>query len=338
MEIKKTGVLLINLGTPDSPKTSDVRSYLFQFLNDKRVIDLPFLLRKFLVNFVIVPFRAPGSAKEYKKLWDEETGSPLRHYSELLSNKLQKNLGEKYHVHLAMRYKNPSITNVMEDMKLLNYERIIVLPLFPQYASASSGSAIEAVMDEIKKWWVIPELVIAGPFFDHPDYINAVVAKGIQHDVNDYDHVLFSYHGLPNRHLDKVYPSGPCSHHNCEDSITEDNYFCYKAECYETTRQIAKRMGIPKDKYTVCFQSRLDKDWVEPFSDKAIVQLAKEGKKRLLMFSPAFTADCLETIVEIGEGYQELFVEHGGEKIQLVESLNDSDEWVECLKNIIWKF
>lgn len=331
----KIGVLLINLGTPDSPSVSDVRKYLFEFLNDPRVIDINPIGRFFLVNFIIVPFRVFKSAKIYKELWTEN-GSPILLYGESVKEKLQKELGEQFDVELAMRYQNPSLDDVLARMRKKNYHKIIVFPLFPQYASASTGSAIDKAIKIISKWWVIPELRIISQFYDDEGYINSVVEQGKKHNINNYDHVLFSYHGLPVRQVDKVYEDGkPCDDHNCENEVTEDNKYCYKAVCYATTRMIAERLSIPKEKYTVCFQSRLDKDWLEPFSDKVVIEQAKKGAKKLLVFSPAFVADCLETTIEIGAEYQELFEKHGGEKVQLVESLNDHPLWVNALKNMI---
>jgi ferrochelatase len=330
----KTGVLLINLGTPDSPSVGDVRSYLSQFLNDPRVIDIPWLLRKILVNLIIVPFRAPKSAKIYKKLWTPN-GSPLLYYSLRVKELLQKELNSEYDVHLAMRYKNPSIPDVMAEMKKSNYKKIIVLPLFPQYASASTGSAHDEVMRVLRTWWVIPDVTFISQYYDHPTFIRGILERAKKYDLNEFDHILFSYHGLPERHVDKVYSSGRCADHNCENEITEENKFCYKATCYATTRLLASELNIPKDKHTVCFQSRLDEKWLKPFSDKVVEDCARKGMKKILVFSPAFTADCLETIIEIGEEYQEIFKEHGGEKVQLVESLNDHPLWITCLKEIV---
>lgn len=330
----KTGVLLVNLGTPDSPSVKDVRSYLSQFLNDPRVIDIPWLSRKMLVNFIIVPFRAPKSAKIYKKLWTPK-GSPLLVYSEAVQKLLQSSLGDEYDVHLAMRYKNPSIPDVMEAMRTQNYDRIVVLPMFPQYASASTGSALDEVMRVVRKWWVIPEIRFISQYYDHPTFIDAVVERGRAHDLAKYDHILFSYHGLPERQVDKVYDEGLCTDHNCEHEITPDNKYCYKATCYATTRLIAQKLGISEGRYTVCFQSRLDKKWLKPFSDVVVEECAKKGMKNILVFSPAFTADCLETIIEIGEEYQEIFEKHGGQKVQLVESLNDHPLWIQCLKELV---
>lgn len=331
----QTCVLLVQLGTPDSPSVRDVRRYLFEFLNDPRVIDIPALLRAFLVNVIIVPFRAPKSAKVYQHLWTEK-GSPLLLYTEEITELLQRELGNEYKVEFAMRYQNPSMEEVLGRIKKANYKKIIVLPLFPQYASATTGSAVEKVMKIISKWWVIPEVKFIGQFYNHPKFIEAFAERGRQYDHNSYDHVIFSYHGLPISQVDKVYEDGkPCDDHDCETTLTEDNKHCYKATCYATTRLLAAKLGIPESRYTVSFQSRLDKKWLEPFSDNVIIKKAKEGAKKILVFSPAFVADCLETTVEIGYEYQQLFTEHGGEKIQLVESLNAHPLWIEAMKEMV---
>jgi ferrochelatase len=335
--MNKTGILLIQLGTPDSPSVPDVRKYLREFLNDARVIDIPWLARKILVNLIIVPVRAPKSAKVYEKLWTNN-GSPLLYYSVCLKDKLQKIIGDKYEIELAMRYQNPSMGEVLERMRKKNYKRILILPLFPHYASATSGSATAKAMKIIKKWWVIPEVKMITQFWDNEGYLNSFTERGRQYKINEYDHVLFSFHGLPVRQVDKVHLDGrPCADHKCENEITDENKYCYKAQCYSTSRVLAERLNIPAEKYTVSFQSRLDKNWLTPFTDKLIIELADKGAKKLLVFSPAFVADCLETVIEIGDEYQELFKKHGGEKIQLVESLNNDDRWAEAVKNLIEK-
>ncbi|MGB0166429.1 MAG: ferrochelatase [Luteibaculum sp.] len=327
-------VLLLNLGTPKAPTVPKVRQYLSQFLNDPRVIDINPIGRALLVNGIIVPFRAPKSTKIYKELWTP-AGSPLLIHGENLKKKVQEELGDEYKVELAMRYQEPSIPDVLERIRKFNPKEIIVFPLFPQYASSSTGSALQAVMDVVRKWWVIPELRFVSQYFDREDYIEAQaeVAKDYPHE--NYDHVLFSYHGLPERQVDKVYDDDLCQDHNCETRYERDNQFCYKAACFETTRLIAKRMGIPEEKYTVGFQSRLDKKWLTPFSDELVEAFAKAGHKKLLVFSPAFTADCLETTIEIGDEYDEIFKEHGGEELQLVPSLNDNPKWVQTVVNIV---
>ncbi|MEY3728221.1 MAG: hypothetical protein RL098_1697 [Bacteroidota bacterium] len=338
--MKKTGVLLIQLGTPDSPRVSDVRSYLSEFLNDPRVIDIPFLLRAILVNGIIVPFRAPKSAKVYKELWELGEGkSPLLTHSLKLQSLLQDAFKDQdVTFELAMRYKNPSLDTVLERMRKANYDRIIILPLFPQYASASSGSAIEKAMNIIRKWWVIPEIKIISQFYENEGYLGSIVENAKQFKLADYDHILFSYHGLPERQVDKVYDgSDLCQDQPCETTINDDNKFCYKATCYATTRLVAERLGLHEDQYTVCFQSRLDKKWLTPFSDKVVEEWGKKGAKKLLVFSPAFVADCLETLIEIGDEYQEIFEEHGGEKVQLVPSSNTHPLFVNGLRELIQK-
>jgi ferrochelatase len=340
----KNCVLLINLGTPDSPSVKDVRKYLFEFLNDPRVIDINPIGRFFLVNFIIVPFRAPKSAKIYKELWTDRSlpagrqGSPIMIYGESVKEKLQKELGDDFDVELAMRYQSPGLDEVCARMEKRGYEKIVILPLFPQYASASTGSAIEKAIKLISKWWVIPEIKIISQFYDDENYLNCVIEQSKKYNLNDFDHILFSYHGLPERQVDKVYSDGkPCKDRKCEDEINENNKYCYKATCFATTRMLAEKLNLSKEKYTVCFQSRLDKDWLEPFSDKVVEAWAKKGAKKLLVFSPAFVADCLETTVEIGIEYQKIFKDNGGEKVQLVESLNDHPMWIDTLKKMVLK-
>lgn len=338
----KTAVLIVNLGTPGSPSVKDVRNYLFEFLNDPRVIDIPAIARFLLVNFIIVPFRAPKSAKIYRELWthngipDGRRGSPILYYGKSVQEKLQKSLGNEFDVYLAMRYKNPSIDDVLSEIYKKDYKRIIVVPLFPQYASATTGSVIDKVMKTLSEWWVIPEIKFISQFYNDSGFINTFVERAKKYNLEEYDHVLFSYHGLPLRQVDKVYKDGSlCEEHNCETEINETNQYCYKATCYATTRLIAEKLNLSNEKYTVCFQSRLDKDWLEPFADKVIIEQAKKGAKKLLVLSPAFVADCLETLIEIGVEYQKLFEEHGGEKVQLVESLNDHPLWIETLKKMV---
>lgn len=338
--MKKTAVLLIQLGTPDSPKTSDVRRYLSEFLNDPRVIDLPWLARKLLVNGIIVPFRAPKSAKIYKELWDLGKGqSPLLVHTQKVQEKLKVRLkSSNVDVYMAMRYQNPSMADVMEEMRALHYDHVIVLPLFPQYASASSGSAIERAMKIMSTWWTTPEISIVNQFWDNSGYIDSIVERSKAFNLKDYDHILFSYHGLPEKHVDKVYEGDSlCSEAPCETEINDKNSMCYKATSYATTRLIADKLGLKEEDYTVCFQSRLDKKWLTPFSDKVVEEQGRRGAKKLLAFSPAFVADCLETVIEIGHEYQDIFEDHGGEKIQLVPSSNDHERFIDGLEEIIRK-
>ncbi|PBQ32625.1 ferrochelatase [Sphingobacteriaceae bacterium] len=333
----KKAVLLINLGTPDAPSAGKVGKYLTEFLNDKRVIDINPVGRFILVNLIIVPFRSFKSSKLYQAIWTKE-GSPLLLNSILLKEKLQAKLGNDYIVELAMRYQTPGIKSVLEKLRAQRPEKIHVLPLYPQYASSSTGSTLEEVFDKIKGWEVIPNLNIISKFYDHPRFIEALVSQAKKYKIEDYDHVLFSYHGLPERQIRKGsahYGGDTCQMGACCNSITKNNQYCYRANCFETTRQLVKALNIPADKHTTAFQSRLDNKWLKPFSDKVVEELANKGAKKVLVFSPAFVADCLETIYEIGTEYQEIFEHHGGEKITLVESLNASDEWVEAVRGMV---
>ncbi|MFL5752371.1 MAG: ferrochelatase [Bacteroidia bacterium] len=336
----KTGVLLINLGTPDSPSTGNVRKYLTEFLNDRRVIDISAFGRFVLVNGIIVPFRSSKSAKLYRQIWTDE-GSPLLIHTKNVTAKLQAALGNDYIVEFAMRYQNPDIKSALEKLRKEKPSKIIILPLYPQYASSSTGSTLEKLFNELKEWEVIPSLNIISKFYDDENYINAFVEEGKKFNIGEFDHVLFSYHGLPERHIKKGsahYGSDYCQlSDKCCSTINRSNQYCYRASCFYTTREIAKKLNIPVEKYTVSFQSRLNDKWIKPYSDEVIKEKAKQGIKRMLVFSPAFVADCLETIYEIGTEYNEIFREHGGEKIELVKSLNDNEAWVETLKKMILK-
>jgi len=333
----RIGVLLVNLGTPDSPQVPDVRKYLREFLLDERVIDIPTVQRNLLVRGIIAPFRAPKSAKTYKEIWTDE-GSPLLVYSKQLLKKMHGALGENYIVELAMRYQQPSIDNGLQKLKDERCSEIIVVPLFPHYASASFGSVVQKVMEIVGAWQTIPAIRFTGSFHNHPLFIKAFCAIGSAHQPENYDHVLFSYHGLPERQILKGADGNECLTGNCCGNLHAKNYLCYRAQCFDTSRLIAAQLNIPDEKYTVCFQSRLGKTpWIKPYSSNVVEQLAKEGKRTILMFSPAFVADCLETIYEIAVEYHEEFKHAGGEKIQLVESLNDSQLFVDCLVDMIGK-
>lgn len=339
MSKAKTGVLLINLGTPDSPETPDVRKYLREFLMDRRVIDIPWLNRFFLINFVIAPLRAPKSSKVYKELWDEK-GSPLLYFGIELKELVQKALGDEYLVSFGMRYQNPPLQSAIKELEGKGLEKIIIVPLFPQYSSAANGSAIEKAMELIRSWEVIPEISIVSKFFDHPLFIKTFAKLGRKYmEKTDYDHFIFSYHGLPERQILKSSVDSYCQlNSKCCAKYHSKNRYCYRAQSYETTRLLAAELGIPEEKYTVCFQSRLGKTpWIKPYADDVIKELAQSGKKKVLFFSPSFIADCLETTIEGGVEYKEMFVEHGGQEWQLVESLNNDPMWIECVKDLVVK-
>ncbi|MGA0555498.1 ferrochelatase [Larkinella sp. VNQ87] len=337
--IGKTGVLIVNLGTPDSPSVPDVRKYLREFLMDGRVIDIPYPQRYLLVNGIIAPFRAPKSAKVYREVWTEN-GSPLKYYGEVVEQELQRELGDDYVVKLAMRYQNPSIGAGLSAFQQLGLTDIIVIPFFPQYASATTGSVYQKVMEVVADWQIIPRIEFVNSFLDHPKFIEGFVQRARPYlEAESFDHFLFSYHGLPERQIRKGDITGRvCKLGDCCASLTAMNQYCYRAQCFETTRLLVRALGIPEGKYTTTFQSRLGKDpWIQPYTEDVVKELGEKGVKSVLAFSPAFVADCLETTIEVGEEYKELFEKHGGHRWQLVESLNDSPLWIELLVDLVKK-
>jgi ferrochelatase len=336
--MSKKGVLLINLGTPDSPSTADVRKYLREFLMDPLVIDINPISRNLLVKGIIVPTRGPKSAKLYQAIWDEKTGSPLLHYSLLQQKLLQKKLGDEYVVELAMRYQSPSIESALQRLKDALIYDIVVIPLFPQYASASTGSVYDKMMDLVKAWMTKPTIRFINSFHDDKLMIETFADNARKYKPETYDHILFSFHGLPQRQLIKAdHTHKTCLKSvDCCQKLTDANRFCYSAQSHDTARLIAAELNLPKEKYTVCFQSRLGNDpWVQPYTIDMIHQMAKEGKKRLLVFCPAFVADCLETVYEVPVEYGTEFKKLGGEIVQLVESLNDSPKFIEALAKMV---
>ena len=330
----KRALLIVNLGTPNKPTYFSVFKYLRQFLMDRRVININPILRFFLVNLIICPTRSFSSTKIYKKVWNKETGSPLLHNTKKLAQKIQSKLPE-YTVEYAMRYQNPSIENVLNKLLIQNPDEIIILPLFPHYAAATTGSVYEEVSRILSKKWVVPKIKFINQFYDNDKFIDAWVEKARKFNINSYDKIIFSYHGIPNSHVDNVYENSVCNDHDCESKITEDNKFCYKATTYETTKLIASRLNINPENYLVTYQSRLTNKWLSPFTDEVLQSMANEGNKNVLVFSPSFTADCLETIIEIGDEYNELFISSGGQKLDYVESLNYSDLWSDAIISII---
>ena len=330
------GILLVNLGTPDSAKPREVKRYLTQFLTDRRVIDIPYILRQLLVRGIIIPRRYKASSKLYQTIWKKE-GSPLKIYSYELKGKLQESLGSTFQVELAMRYQNPSIEESLE--KLRSCEKIVVVPLFPQYASATTGSVYQEVFRILQSWEVIPSLVCLSEFSTDKEVIQAFCESAQENDLSEYDHFLFSYHGLPARQVQKADRCNHClQSSDCCQKLTEKNRTCYAAQCVATTTAICQELRLPKESVSHCYQSRLGKDpWLQPYASDVLEKLAKKGKKRLLVFSPAFVADCLETLQEIAIEYQAEFKKWGGEKLDLVEGLNSRSKWVLALKSVILK-
>lgn len=337
--MSKKGVLLVNLGTPDSPSVKDVRKYLREFLMDKYVIDLPYLYRWFLVNVIIATFRGPKSAEIYQQLWTEK-GSPLMYYGKIVTQLLQNKLGNEFPVFFAMRYQNPSIQNVLEDIKKQNITDLTVVPLYPQYASSTTKSSIEKVEQELKKINYAPKIKFIENFLTNEKFITTFAELGNKYwDTKEFDKVIFSFHGVPERHITKDCSNDYCKlDDHCCSSYNASNKFCYRAQCHETARLIAKKMDLKEEEFEITFQSRLETrtrdPWLKPYTDLVIAELAQKGCKRILAFSPSFVADCLETTIEVGEEFREVFIENGGEKWQLVESLNDHPLWIEALEEL----
>ncbi len=332
------GVLLVNLGTPAKPKASAVRSYLREFLSDHRVIDIPALPRWLLVNLIIVPFRATRSAAAYRKVWTD-AGSPLLKYSAELARQVSEKLGSNYAVELGMRYGTPSITSAMETLVRRGASTIRVLPLYPQYAASSTGSAVAEVLDVAQDLWDPPKIQILQPFCDHPGFVASFVEQGGPiMEVQEPDHILFSFHGLPERQIRKSDRSGDYClvREDCCLNQNLMNQNCYRHQCYRSAGAIAQALQLPKDQYSVSFQSRLGRTpWIQPYTDFVLPELARQGKKRVTVFCPSFVADCLETLEEIGIRARASFKEAGGESLQLVPCPNSHPTWVKAVCEMV---
>ncbi|MGE4170148.1 MAG: ferrochelatase [Candidatus Margulisiibacteriota bacterium] len=331
----KHGILLVNLGSPDSPAVHDVRRYLAQFLMDARVIDVPWLLRFLIVYLTILPSRPKETAKAYQSIWHPE-GFPLIRLTKQVQTLLQAQVEAP--VEIAMRYGNPSIqaglSALLQDLQI---GHIRVVPLYPHYAMSSYETVVEEVKRCLKSLRPV-EVDFVPPFYSHPDYISALVASAKPVLDEPYDHLLFSYHGLPERHLKKSDPtkSHCLSSTNCCFQPSPAHETCYRHQVYETSRLFVEAAGITDGRWSVSFQSRLGRDpWLQPYTDEVIPKLAKAGVKRLLVMCPAFVSDCLETIEEIGDRGRELFLENGGESFTLIPCLNENPEWISCLKQLV---
>ncbi len=326
----KKGLLLINLGTPNHPDVRSVRRYLREFLADKRVITLPAPLRYLLLYGVILPFRAKQTAHAYQQIWTAN-GSPLLLNSLALQEKIQTLVNDEYIVSLGMRYGEPSIETALTQLS--SCSEITVLPLYPQYSSAATGSSIEKVLTLIAEKNTLPSLRVIRDFHNHPDFISAVTAT-IKPYLPTHDYILFSYHGLPEQHLIQ----GGCElrcQSACPPTLNNETS-CYRAQCFQTTRSIANQLELNTEQFSTSFQSRLGKTpWIKPYTDEVLSNLANRGVKRLAIVCPSFVADCLETIEEIGIRANEQWLKLGGEQLTLVPCLNDSDLWVTAILKII---
>ncbi|MEB3187596.1 MAG: ferrochelatase [bacterium] len=336
--LPRTGLLLVNLGTPDAPRAPEVRRYLKQFLHDPRVIDIPAIARWLLVNGIILPFRPRKSAAAYRTIWTEQ-GSPLLLHGQALATAMQERLGPDVPVRLAMRYGNPGIEPVLDEMRRLGVDRLVVCPLYPQYAASSTGSSLEEVFRVVGKAWNVPAVSVVEPFYDHPAFIRALADAARPHlERFGADHLLLSYHGLPVRQVQKSDDTG--SHcqiaSGCCDRITEANRACYRAHSFATSRALLAALGWDPARSTTSFQSRLGRTpWIPPYTDVLLPELVKSGVRRLAVMTPSFVADCLETLEEVGIRAREDFLEAGGEDLVQIPCLNSDPVWVEALHEIL---
>lgn len=329
-------ILLVNLGSPDSPSVPDVRRYLNEFLMDGRVIDVAWPIRRFVVGMILIK-RPHESGEAYEKIWTKD-GSPLVTSSRNVQKLLQQRLTVP--VELAMRYQNPSIESAVKKLADKGVTETLLIPLFPHYAMSSYETAVVRVEEVAKKLAPQMKITVQPPYYDHPDYIAALVASAKDY-LKDYDHLLFSYHGIPERHLAKSDPTGcHCLKvENCCEVASPAHATCYRAQCFATTREFVKLAGVPKEKYSVSFQSRLGKDpWLKPYTDYELARLPNEGKKRMLVICPAFVSDCLETIEEIGMRGCEEFMAGNGKEFTRIPCMNEHPAWVTALEGMAKKF
>lgn len=315
-----TGVLLVNLGTPDAPTASATRRYLAEFLADPRVIEIPKLAWMLILHGIILRVRPKKSAAKYQTVWTPE-GSPLLVISQRQAAAIQKQLGDTALVKLGMRYGNPSIQKALREFQQAGVRKIIVLPLYPQYAAATTGSTFDAVTRELQQWRFVPELHFINNYSDQPLFIDAL-AKSIQEDFDQYgkpEKLLLSYHGMPKRNLE-----------------LGDPYFCF---CQKTTRLVAEKLGLAKEDYITTFQSRFGyAEWLQPYTDATLTDLANKGIKNVAIISPAFSADCLETLEELETENREVFVHAGGADYRYIPALNDRADHIDALADIIKKY
>jgi ferrochelatase len=316
----KTGILLTNLGTPDEPTPPSLRTYLKQFLSDGRVIETPKAIWWFILNGIVLRTRPAKSAKAYQSVWTDD-GSPLLLYTKKQKNLIKQQLEKKYPkliFDIGMRYGNPSIAEGLNNLRNQNCDRIIVLPLYPQYCAATTGSTFDAVALELQQWRWVPSLRFIGSYYDQPLYIQAL-KNSIEEFWRKNDKpkkLLFSYHGIPKKYLDKG-----------------DPYHCF---CRKTTRLVAESMNLPEGNYMTTFQSRFGPaEWLQPYTDKTIESLAKEGIDDIHVISPAFSSDCLETIEELNEENREIFIENGGKKFGYIPCLNDREDHILLLTSLL---
>ena len=329
--MSKKAVLLLNLGSPDSTKVPDVRRYLREFLSDGRVLDVNPILRSIVLNLFILPFRPRKSAAAYATIWTEE-GSPL-----IVTSKKQRDLlaaKVDVPVHLAMRYGRPAVPDVMRQIVAEGTDELFIVPLYPHYAMSSYETAVVQAMEEVARQKPDMKTTLLQPYYDDPEYIDALADATRPHLEHGYDTLVFSYHGVPERHLRKSDPShAHClTVPDCCHCASPSHATCYRHQCVRTMELLVERLGIPKEKTVLAFQSRLGRDpWLTPQTDVTVERLGREGKKKLLVICPSFVADCLETLEEVAEGCKETFEEAGGEHLELIPCLNENPKWIDFL-------
>lgn len=329
--MQKNAVLLVNLGSPDSTSVADVRIYLREFLSDDRVLDSAKLIQQFVLNCFILPTRPKRSAEAYQKVWTDQ-GSPLIVTSQNIQTLLQERIDD--HVELAMRYGNPSIPTAIGNLKEKGITRLLLVPLYPHYAMSSYETVVVRVMEEVAVQMPDLEVETVQPFYNDPDYIEALYQSAKPYLDTEFDHLLFSYHGIPARHLTKADSSN--AHclvvKDCCSTCSPAHATCYKAQTLATTNAFVKRAGIASEKYSISFQSRLGREpWLEPYTDLVLPELVKGGKKRILVIMPAFVSDCLETLEEIAMEGKVQFLDAGGESFQAIPCLNEHPAWIDFL-------
>lgn len=327
----------MNLGSPDSTEHKDVRKYLMEFLMDGRVIDRPYLSRLLLVGGIIVPFRTAKSAHAYSTVWTEE-GSPLVVLTRQLQDAVQEKIEEP--VEIAMRYGNPGVKQAYDNLvkRVPGLEEVIAIPLYPHYAMSSYETAVIHAQEVYNKGNYPFRLEFIRPFYNDSRYLNALSESIRPYLEQEYDHILFSYHGIPGRHIhrnNKLWLSTCLAKAECVGGPNQEHKNCYRFECYQTTRMVTQQLQIPKNKYSVSFQSRLGKGWLEPFTDVRLAELPKQGIKKLLILCPAFVSDCLETLEEIAVAGRETFMEAGGESYTFIPCMNVQPLWVDAVTSWI---
>jgi len=324
------GLLLLNLGSPDAPERASVARYLRQFLSDPRVIDIPAIPRALLVNAIIAPFRSGRSARAYRSVWTDR-GSPLLSHSRDLAESVQGLLGPDWSVALGMRYGSPSTGSALERLIEAGCDRIAVLPLYPQYSSATTGSSLEEVWEVAGKLWNTPFLSVVPPFHGHAGYLDATAAPiRAALDQAPEAHVLFSFHGLPERQVRKG--SEACLKDGCCDQVKPH---CYKSQCHATTRALAERLGLPPERWHIAFQSRLGRDpWIGPSTESLTRELAGKGVSSLVVAAPSFVADCLETLEELGDRLRATFLSSGGRDFRTAPCPNSDPLWAQAVADL----